>query len=95
MPPVHAHSDCLSKGGLTQPVHQSSPVSEVGGLALCNRPAHSHPARCGDVKSSPVSQSGGKHKAPVGDSTRDTPEVALYWFEQERLLYAGLADRAW
>ncbi len=38
---------------------------------------------------------GGLHRAPQGDSTRDDPQLALFWFETERALYAGTADRAW
>lgn len=38
---------------------------------------------------------GGKHRASVGISTRDTPEVALFWFNFELQQYAGQADVAW
>jgi hypothetical protein len=38
---------------------------------------------------------GGQHRSPQGDSTRDDPALALFWFEQERQAFAGLADVAW
>jgi hypothetical protein len=43
----------------------------------------------------PTAHVGGAHRSPQGDSTRDDPQLALYWFEQERLRYARAADRAW
>ncbi len=43
----------------------------------------------------PLRDPGGQHKAPQGVSTRDDPALALYWFEQECLKYAGTADEGW
>ena len=72
----------------TGPDHRTTPA----GAALLHRGGPDRLAvESGQRRTGP----GGQHRATIGTSTRDTPEVALFWFNAELQQYAGVADVAW